>query len=142
MGKTKIGYYLVLTISLLATSALAEEADLVLLGGKILTLDSASSEVQALAIRDGKILITGRDDQVRTSVGPGTHVIELDGRTVIPGLIDSHIHAIRAGLTFANEVRWFDVTSLQEGFEKLRESTSVTPPGECRSFCKEIDQNC
>jgi len=130
MGKTRFGYCLVLTISLLATSALAEDADLVLLGGKVLTLDSASSEVQAVAIRDGKILFTGRDDQVRNSVGPGTRVIELDGRTVIPGLIDSHIHAIRAGLTFANEVRWFDVRSLPDGFERLRESASVTPPGE------------
>ena len=128
--KTTLGYCLILAISFLTTSALAEDADLVLLGGKILTLDSASSEVQALAIRDGKILFTGPDDQAGSWVGLGTHVIELDGRTVIPGLIDSHIHAIRAGLTFASEVRWFDVKSLQEGFENLRESASVTPPGE------------
>ena len=138
-GEKRIRYQLILTISFLTTLALAGEkeagvnvgdADLVLLGGEILTLDNASTEVRALAIRDGKIVFTGDDDQAKNFVGSGTQVINLGGKTVIPGLIDSHIHAIRAGLTFASEVRWFDVKSLQEGFEKLRDSADITPPGE------------
>ncbi|MGI9270699.1 MAG: amidohydrolase [Woeseiaceae bacterium] len=100
------------------------------MGGKILTLDDQSTEVEALAVRDGKILFTGSEKQSRRFSGPGTEVFELDGRTLIPGLIDSHIHAIRAGLTYTDEVGWYDVKSLDEGLAALRARAAVTPPGE------------
>ena len=105
-------------------------ADQVLRGGKILTLNKSSSEHQALAIRGGKILFTGSNQQVNSLIGPSTEVIELEGRTVIPGLIDGHIHGVRAGLTFNDEVGWYEITSLEEGLEKLRIRARNTPPGE------------
>ena len=106
------------------------DADRVLRSGKIITLDNQSTEHQALAVRDGKILLTGTDEEVNKLIGPETQVIELDGRTVIPGLIDGHIHGIRAGLTFNDEVGWYDITSIEEGLEKLREKARNTAPGE------------
>ena len=74
-------------------------ADLVLLNGKVLTVDAAFSEARAFAIRDGRFIKVGTDADVRGYVGPSTRVIDAHGRTVIPGLIDTHVHA----LTVASE---------------------------------------
>ena len=79
--------------------AAQQAADMVLLNGKIVTGDRAFSIKQAVAVKDGKFLAVGTNDEVRRLVGAGTHVIDLEGRTVLPGLIDSHLHAIRHGLT-------------------------------------------
>ena len=130
--KSNIRYPILILIIFLASFAVAEEqnADLVLRGGKILTLDGTSTEVQAVAIHNGKVLFTGSDAQASQFISPDTQVLELDGRTVIPGLIDSHIHAIRAGLTYTDEVGWYEVTSLEEGLAKLRSKSRTTPPGE------------
>jgi predicted amidohydrolase YtcJ len=75
--------------------------DTILVNGTIVTVDAAASVRQALAIRDGKILALGTTAEMRTLAAPSTRVIDLGGRTVIPGLIDSHLHAIRAAQTFA-----------------------------------------
>jgi predicted amidohydrolase YtcJ len=136
--KNNIRYWFFI-VFLLARSATADDlkvgdnlgmADLILFGGKILTLDAQSPEAQAIAIRDNEILFAGSDDQAQIYAGPATKMVELGGRTVIPGLIDSHIHAIRAGLTYTDEVGWYDVTSLEEGFALLRERAKTTAPGE------------
>ncbi|MBI3516788.1 MAG: hypothetical protein HY060_22380 [Proteobacteria bacterium] len=82
----------------------AQAVDTILLNGKILTLDARSSVVAALAIRDDRIVATGAAADVRAHAGASTRGIELGGRTVIPDLIDSHIHAIRAGHWFAVEI--------------------------------------
>src|SRR5687768_11569396 len=79
----------------------AQPADTVLINGKIVQFGAEFAE--ALAVRDGRIAAVGRSAEIRAQIGPNTRVIELEGRTVIPGLIDSHIHAIRAGLTFMTE---------------------------------------
>jgi hypothetical protein len=90
----------------------AQPADTILLNGKIVTLDDRSSVAQAIAIRNDRIIATGASDDVVKLAGASTRVIELSGRTVIPGLIDSHIHAIRAGLKFSTEVSWIGATSI------------------------------
>ena len=107
----------------------AAPADLVLLHGKVVTVDSRFSIAQAIAIGQERIAAVGTDAQIEQYVGPRTRVIDLHGRTVIPGLIDSHIHAIRAGLTYDYEVHWDRVTSLAEGLRMLREQAARTPPG-------------
>ena len=80
-------------------------------------------------MRDGRIAALGRSAEIRALAGPATRVIDLAGRTVIPGLIDSHIHAIRAGLTWQTEVHWIGVRSLRDALERLRAAAKTAPKG-------------
>jgi predicted amidohydrolase YtcJ len=89
---------LALLFALFAAPALAEPADLVLRGGRIITVDGAWHVVEAVAIKDGRFLTVGNDAAVTGHVGPTTQVIELAGKTVVPGLIDSHLHQLFAAL--------------------------------------------
>src|SRR3954471_18030207 len=84
----------------------AGPADLVLLNGRIATQDERRSMVQAVAIRDGRIYATGDDAAIARYRGPMTRSVDLNRRTVIPGLIDSHSHPIRGGLYYNLELRW------------------------------------
>jgi predicted amidohydrolase YtcJ len=74
------------------------DADLVLRSGAIYTVDTARSWARAVAVRDGSLLAVGTDEQVADVTGPGTRVVDLDGRMVLPGFIDAHVHASAAGL--------------------------------------------
>ena len=76
------------------------------LTGLALLAALAPTAARALAVRDGKIAAVGTSAEIRALAGPATRVIALGGRTVIPGLIDSHMHAIRAALFYATEVNW------------------------------------
>lgn len=73
-------------------------ADLVLVGGRIETIDAPRRRVEAVAVRDGRIVAVGPDAEVRRAVGPRSRVIDLRGRTVTPGFGDAHVHALSAGL--------------------------------------------
>lgn len=103
-------------------------ADMILANGRIATQDDKRSFVNALAIIDGRISATGDTATVMTYRGPSTRVIELGGRTVIPGLIDSHSHPIRGGLYYNLELRWDGVPSLADALRMLREQAQRTPP--------------
>jgi hypothetical protein len=107
-----------------------QPADLILLNGKIATQDHGRREVQAVAIRDGKFLATGTDREVMAHQGKETRIINLNGRTAIPGLNDSHTHLIRGGLNYNLELRWDGVPSLADGLRMLREQARRTPPGQ------------
>ena len=109
-------------IALLATSALAQPADTAFVNGKILTGDSTSTVHQALAVRDGRILAVGTNADVRRLSGKSTRLVDLQGRSVVPGLVDSHMHAIRAALSFATEVNWIGAASLEEALNRVRDS--------------------
>ncbi|HEU4694004.1 MAG TPA: amidohydrolase, partial [Vicinamibacterales bacterium] len=113
----------------LASVAGAQTPDTILLNGKILTLDAKSSVAPAVAIADGRITAVGSSDDIRKLVGPGTRVIDLRGRTVIPGLIDSHLHAIRAALSFSTEVNWIGARSLEEALGRIRAAARTMKPG-------------
>ena len=113
----------------LATGAAAQAPDTVLLNGKIVTLDARSSVQQALAIHDGKIAALGRNADIRELAGPKTRVLDLGGRTVIPGLIDSHLHAIRAALSFTSEVNWIGARSLTEALARISAAARTREPG-------------
>src|SRR5438046_9241767 len=108
-----------------ATSMSSKDADLILLNGRIATQDERRSMVQALASKDGRILATGSDVEISRYQG---RKIDLNGRTVIPGLIDSHSHPIRGGLYYNLELRWDGVPSLADGLRMLREQARRTPP--------------
>src|SRR5262245_15964593 len=70
-----------------------DAADLVIRNGKVLTVDAKFSTAEGLAIRDGVFVRVGSSVEVQKLVGPKTRVIDAEGRTVIPGLIESHVHA-------------------------------------------------
>jgi len=87
----------------------ASEADAVYKNGFVYTADGPRSRAQAFAVRDGKFLTVGSNDDMKAITGNDTKVIDLKGRMVMPGLIDSHIHAVRGALTSLGVV--FDPTA-------------------------------
>jgi predicted amidohydrolase YtcJ len=106
----------------------ADAADLVLENGKIATQDARRSFARALAIKDGRVLAVGDPAAVQPNVGPATRRVDLGGRTVIPGLNDSHLHVIRGGLNFDLELRWDGVPSLADALRMLKAQARRTPP--------------
>ena len=113
-----------------AAPALAQEIDTILVNGKVVTVDAQSSVRSALAIREGRIAAVGTDADIRKLAGPRTRTIDLQGRTVIPGLIDSHMHATRAALSFSTEVNWIGATSLADALNRLRQAEAKARPGQ------------
>src|SRR5437764_6765617 len=89
---------LAILLTLLATPALAQPADIVLRGGKIITVDQSWHVAQAVAVRNGRFVAIGDDAAVAHYIGPNTQIVELAGQTVVPGLIDSHLHQLFAAL--------------------------------------------
>ncbi|MEO8464453.1 MAG: amidohydrolase [Gammaproteobacteria bacterium] len=120
---------LVVALFLAGGAAFAQPPDLVLLHGKVVTIDARSSVQEALAIRAGKILALGSSKDIRKLAGAGSRVVDLGGRTVIPGLIDSHLHAIRAALSFTTEVNWIGTRSLPEAMARIHAASQRMPPG-------------
>ena len=108
----------------------AQTADLILLHGRILTLDERSSIREAMAVSEGRIAALGRSTEIMELAGRKTRVVDLRGRTVIPGLIDSHIHAIRAALSYSVEVNWIGTSSLEEALGRIREAARTAKPGD------------
>jgi predicted amidohydrolase YtcJ len=106
---------------------LAAAPDTILINGNFIVYDGPPA--RALAVRDGRIAALGDVSAIRALAGPSTRVIDVDSRTVIPGLIDSHIHAIRAGLNYNTEVHWFGVRTLKEALDRLRAAAKTAPKG-------------
>jgi len=106
-------------------------ADMILMNGKIVTLNPKSSIAQAVAIEQGKIVAVGTNTDLHQYMGHTTRVIDLHGRTMIPGLIDSHMHAIRQGLTWDDELHWQTVKSVAQALKMIRDKAARTPPGTC-----------
>lgn len=117
-------------LTLAATSSAAQDADLVLTNGRIATLAFDDSRVEAIAIRDGVVHATGTDEQVRAFVGEDTLVLDLEGRTVVPGLNDSHLHAVRGGRFYNLELRWDGIDRLSRALDMVREQAARTPEGQ------------
>ncbi len=119
-----------LASGLLAAAAAQAQADLILTNGKIATMVREGEFVQAVAVKDGKVLATGSNAAVLKHKTATTRVIDTGGRTVIPGLNDSHTHVIREGLNYNMELRWDGVTSLKRALDMLKEQAARTPEGE------------
>lgn len=121
--------------SLLAAALLAaglshvHATDMIITNGKVATMTREGSFAQAVAIKGGVITAVGSNAQVLKLKKPGTQVIDAGGRTVIPGLNDSHLHIIRQGLNYNAELRWDGVTSLKRAMQMLREQAARTPDG-------------
>ncbi len=106
------------------------DVELAILNGKVFTNDPAMPFARAIASSSGRIVATGADEQIRPLIGPRTMVIDARGRTVIPGLNDSHLHVTRAGRFFNLELRWDGVKSLARGLDMVRGQAGRTPTGQ------------
>ncbi|HWD13988.1 amidohydrolase [Pseudochrobactrum sp. sp1633] len=107
-----------------AAAAADASPDLILYNGNIITMDEEKPVAQALAISGQKIIAVGDDalaDRLKTNE---TRIIDLKGKTVIPGLVDTHIHAIRGGQTYTFETYWYDKTKLSDALTALQEAAA------------------
>src|SRR5690349_11171056 len=89
----------ILMLLLGAGALYAADADLILHNGRVVTVDRDFSIRQAVAVKAGKIVAAGTSQAVMAERGPNTRVIDLHGRMVLPGLFDSHVHPLSAGLS-------------------------------------------
>ncbi len=106
----------------------AQPADTVLVNGRVVTVDDRFTIAQALAIRNQRIVAVGTNAEIEKHKGPQTRTIELNGRTVIPGLIDNHSHWVRAAEH--NELRFDGVTTRKRAIAMLTERVKSAKPGE------------
>lgn len=102
-------------------------ADLILINGKIATQDARRTFADSVAIKDGRFLAAGGEKEIMRLKGGQTEVLNLNKRTVIPGLQDSHTHPIRGGLSYNQELRWDGVTSLADALRMLKTQAQNTP---------------
>jgi predicted amidohydrolase YtcJ len=112
-------------------------ADLILIKGVVHTLSSSSETASALAVRRGRILAVGSDDVVLRHRGSRTPVVDLQGRTVLPGLIDSGVHLLGVGEALLNEATgeslYLDLSgteSEQDAVQRVRTRTRSLAPGD------------
>lgn len=106
--------------------------DLLLRNGRISTFagpDQGPAEVQAIAIVGGAIHATGSDAELADLEPLARRVVDLGGRRVLPGLIDSHIHAVRAGVSWSVSLHWEHVRSVEEALETIRTRAAEVPAG-------------
>ncbi len=105
-----------------------KKADLILYNGKIHTVDTHLPIATAVAIKEGKFIAVGDDAPIMNQyAGEGITTIDIKGKRVIPGLIDSHIHLIRGGLNYNLELRWDGVPSLADALRMLKNQVAITP---------------
>ncbi|WP_372876423.1 amidohydrolase [Pseudomonas sp.] len=101
--------------------------EIIFRNGQITTLDRANPVASAVAIKDGKFLAVGSDQEVMSLTGSGTRVVDLKHRSVLPGLFDNHTHLIRGGLNYNLELRWDGVRTLADAMDMLRRQVAITP---------------
>jgi len=107
-----------------------EQADLILIHGQVLTVDAHDTVAQAIAVRRGVILKTGSDAEVQALAAPSAQVIDLDGHTATPGLIDTHAHIADGGVDELYGVKLSDATSVTDIAARVKAKVSLVRPGE------------
>lgn len=103
--------------------------DLIVVNGRITTMAAGDdpAEVEAVAVVGDRISAVGTTDEIRSLAGPATSVVDVQGRRVIPGLIDSHVHIMRAGRTWNDEVRWENEQTLDSALDAIRRRAAALP---------------
>jgi predicted amidohydrolase YtcJ len=110
--------------------ASAAQADVVLTNGKIVTVDDRFTIAQSVAIKGDRIVAVGSNQEIAQLAGSATRQIDLKGRTVTPGLIDNHMHLLRAGATWQLELRWDGIYSRKQAIDMLRARAKSVGSGE------------
>ncbi|PNK60848.1 amidohydrolase [Psychrobacter sp. FDAARGOS_221] len=105
-------------------------ADMIVTNAKVAVMDDKRTVAEAIAVKNGKVLRTGSNEDILNLQGKMTRVIDANGRTIIPGLNDSHLHITRGGRFYNTELRWDGVTSLKEALRMLKEQADRTPEGQ------------
>jgi predicted amidohydrolase YtcJ len=113
----------------LAAASTTRPADLVLRGGRVIMVDAAWRIAEAVAVRDGRFAGVGTNAEIAELVSPSTQVIELNGRTVVPGLIDSHLHQMLMALN-APAVQLLSARSISDVQKAIAARVAQTPPGQ------------
>lgn len=108
----------------------AESADLIVTNAKVAVMDNNRTTTEAIAVKDGKILKTGTTEDILKLKSDSTKVIDAKGKTLIPGLNDSHLHLTRGGRFYNAELRWDGVKTLKRALEMLKEQAERTPKGQ------------
>lgn len=109
-----------------STELLQKHPETILYGGTVRTVDEEDSVAEAVAIRDGRILAVGDADEVRELAGPETDERDLAGRTVIPGLVDSHLHLRQVGMDL-DRVTLFDARSIADVLDAVESAAASLP---------------
>jgi predicted amidohydrolase YtcJ len=123
------GAWFLAVSALVSTASAAEQpADLVLENGGIYTVDAKRSWAQALAVRDGRIVAVGTNEQVAAFKGEKTVVVDLTNRMVLPGFHDSHVHVAAAGLE-SLQCPLTEMQSVQAILDKVASCARTTPTG-------------
>jgi predicted amidohydrolase YtcJ len=107
-----------------------QPADLVVTNAKVVTIDAQRPQATAFAVKDGTFVAVGDDADMAPHRGEKTRTIDAQGRTIIPGLNDSHAHVVRGGRFYTLELRWDGVDSLARGLAMIREQAERTPKGQ------------
>jgi predicted amidohydrolase YtcJ len=126
---TVVGLVTALVATLPNLRAQQSAPDLILWNGKIVTVDEKFTIAQSVAISRDRIVAVGANSDIAKLGGPNTRRIDLAGRTVIPGLIDNHMHLLRAGTTWQLELRWEGVSSRKQAIDMLRARAAAVGPG-------------
>ncbi len=105
-------------------------ADLIVTNAKVAVMDSNRTITEAIAVNDGKVLATGTTEHILKLKNENTKVLDAKGKTIIPGLNDSHLHLTRGGRFFNAELRWDGVKSLKRALRMLKEQAQRTPEGQ------------
>ncbi len=132
-GLPSFGCASVVLCALWSVSAAAQgpaaAPDLILHGGKIITVDTRFSIAEAVAIRGDRIVAVGADSAIRSMAGPDTRVLELQGRTVLPGLADTHTHPLGAAMyEFDHDVP--EMETIADVLDYFRQRSRIVPKGE------------
>lgn len=129
-GKMSRRALLALMIAFTGAAAAAETADTILVNGKIVTVDDRFRIAQAVAIKGQRIVGVGGNDEVRKLAGSGSRMIDLNGRTVIPGLIDNHAHFVRVAEKWHWEMRLDGVTSRKQVLKMVEDRARAAKAGD------------
>jgi predicted amidohydrolase YtcJ len=122
--------FITLLLIIQLVTAYAQTPELIVHNGNIVTLNESLPKAEAMAVADGKIIQVGTSAAILKMKKKSTVVIDAKGKTIIPGLFDSHLHVIRGGRFYNTELRWDGVRTLSRALQMLKEQAQRTPEGQ------------